>query len=340
MLLNCGRSRLALMIGLFSLGLTACDLPFLLTTSPTEVRVEAEFNDARCGADACQRDDWVEFAVLGGGQRTITWPELGSQPVGLAASVPETLFAGDMRPGDLLTAAITRDGALLLLPIGSTTPTATLPVDERVTLGVAWSSDGERLAVLRGSYPASEATLELRTATLELLGSFPIPLTTSEFRRLFTVSWSADDALLLVSSHPVFSPTVTEAVLSDLSNGAYATHDLNGAHFIGMDEVVASTGSRVVRLRADGLDLVEVGRIDGADVVLDSAPSRGVFLTQDDAFGFPLTSPRSLRTAASGPDRITRTVGSSLANFGALVIVPRGDVERVLGPLDVSAESN
>lgn len=177
-----------------------------------------------------------------------------------------------------------------------------LPDDVSIR-GVRWSNGGTRLAIVQRSI--SEPTrhfVSIRDESLNELDIFEISLPVERIRvwppDTFNVSWSPDDSRIAISSSINYdyyvdslSDVSTEPalVILNLLDGTSTRHNLTDAHFVGDVQLCAtvppSDPEDSPRFRVHLVDLTDAGetivgeRVDDAELVVDSAPQLGVFLT-------------------------------------------------------------
>ena len=354
-----------------ALGMSGCIIPY--------------DSDQRCDSEACDPNRWVLVAadsffseqVVDGEVRQpvrVRAPRLCvdynlRSPADATPLTADPLFAADpvgaqrvgdsppllafsLRPaGELTLAAVTTVGDLILAPLGAVRPDA---VAMRMTVGVAWSNAGDRLAVvLRDpSLPITQAhQILILTPQLEELDRFALDLPLSDpngnlVHDRFVVSWNSDDTLVAVSTTATCNlgacKTSTGAggsadlmvsprcMVVRVADGAETPLNLSDTYFVGVDQIVGTRAARagaqpasdlaarvfVMRLRAGDVEVVR--RIQGPQFVLSSHPPSGAFITAD-SFNAVLTSfglPASLRTLDGRRSSISALVPLSLRAGG------------------------
>lgn len=318
--------------------------------APELVRREA--GAAQCQGKACDRERWVPVLV----RANSVWPVAPWQvcvqtyQVEFASGFRRTpdaeenlIVSASVRADDLTLAAATGQGSLALARFAS--PSA----DTQLELGavaVAWSSDGQRLAVVARDASEGQASahrLLIFTPDLEplfeLTLDLPLPDEGSDYWH-FIVSWTPDDSALAVSTDGTVSArsglrnevVLPRCHLVRLSDSRVDTFELYNVYFIAPDTVLATVpppGTNETRLTAGRVFRLVLSerRIEqqtplSSDVryVLASHPPSGVFASLErDPQGTLAVSSVGLHTLELGPDII---FGNSALAAETLCLVP------------------
>jgi hypothetical protein len=115
-------------------------------------------------------------------------------------------------------------------------------VQQLQAAGVAWSNDGQRLALI-GRTDAGGLQLLLLDGQLDVLSTTAIELKQAENGNTpYVVSWSPDDAQLALSTHIFLDFVVVNAdcLLVELASGAQHRLPLANVHFVGANLIVGT----------------------------------------------------------------------------------------------------
>lgn len=115
-------------------------------------------------------------------------------------------------------------------------------------LAAAWSSQGDRLAVLaRDGEHRTQKRLLITTGDLELVGEFTVDLPGVDGPMAYVVSWDADDTQIAVSTERLAAQDLpAECVIVDVASGTQQRLALSNVYFVAKGVIVGTTPGLVV----------------------------------------------------------------------------------------------
>lgn len=323
----------------------------------TTVEAELAFAQRPCRGLPCDRDEWAVLVPTNAGMRVL-WPETDRQLVWPAPPIPDGLIldeypvtpssnwvsTADVRAVDLRVAFVRIDGKLFLGTLGQDDA---VEVADRVH-GVAWANDSGQLAVLRGLAAGEPGVLEIWDDAGEVVASFALPFTPRELARYdgnSSLSWSADDGLLLVFWG---GGGVAERALVDVRAKTLSVVDWSG-WFIGAEQVLTTWQENppaAGEWPSSEPQYLRRGAVDGSELVLGDVlagplpeqwqlldvAAGGVVLYEPSEHTLSFFDPRSyiaLTTAdLAEPEYVY--VGYAVS-FERYVLIPRSAVAGLIG---------
>jgi hypothetical protein len=202
---------------------------------------------------------------------------------------------------DGVAAVATETGFLGLVQLPAPGATGSLvelqpsAVKQLQAAGVAWSNDGQRLAVI-GRTDAGGLQLLLLDGQLDVLSATAIELKQAENGSTpYVVSWSPDDTQLALSTHIFLDYVVVNAdcLLVDLASGAQHRLPLANVHFVGANLIVG-TEQNVERTGVYDIERPNLGPVYQMQLASSEVASRTLV-------------PDAIYAAASDPLRHTFT---------------------------------
>jgi len=213
-------------------------------------------------------------------------------------------------------------------------PGATVAIERREigALDVAWSNDGERLAVLVSRDGLK--SVQILRADLVLESEFDIALMEEPFLDTFATSWAPADDRIAVSVDATCFGIHPEGYIIDLGAGTSTFFALYSMYFVSESTIVGSlppeSGStqpvdtmfRVYLFDLDGDRLGAKRYVSGAVYVAASCPIAGVFAVRSATSVLDRLagrSPLQLRSASLASVRFPQTV----SGCNSVALMPR-----------------